>query len=115
MTNVKISLYAIVGDSFCVAAEDGDKVFERIKIVLEKNRKVTLSFQNIELLTSAFLNCAVGRLYGTFDESLIKQSLSLEHISNENKLLLKRVVDTAKIYYKDPERLNRSIDEILGE
>mgnify|MGYP001074600624 CR=1 FL=1 len=115
MEPVKISVYSLVGNSFCVSAEDGKRVYEKIKEALVQGKNVELSFLNVELLTSAFLNTAVGMLYGDFSEDKIKSSLSLSSISNDDKLLLKRVVDTAKTYYKDPERLNKTIEEILGE
>ena len=31
----------------------------------------------------------------------------------EDRALLKRVVDTAKLYFKDPERFNRAVRETL--
>lgn len=47
-------------------------------------------------------------LYGEFSEE------KLSNISDDVKLLIKRVVDTAKTYYKDPERINKTIDEFWG-
>ena len=67
----------------------------------------------MEMLTSAFLNTAIGKLYGEFDEKKIKNSLSVSDISNEDKLLLKRVVDTAKVYYKNPKQFEESIKQIM--
>jgi hypothetical protein len=31
MDTIKLSIFSIVGDSFCVAAEDGEKVFKQIQ------------------------------------------------------------------------------------
>ncbi len=115
MDKIKLSIYAITGDSFCVAAEDGDKVFEQIKKGISENKKIDVSFLNVEMLTSAFLNTAVGRLYGEFDGQKIKDSLSVSDISEEDKLLLKRVVDTAKAYYKDPDQFKNSINKIMED
>ena len=67
------------------------------------------------MLTSAFLNTAIGQLYRDFQEDSIRSSLSVEHLSSEDKALLKRVTSTAKLYYNDPERMENSIKEILGE
>ena len=115
MDTIKISVYAITGDSFCVAAEDGEKVFEQIKKGLVEGRKIDISFLNVEMLTSAFLNTAIGKLYGDFDETKVKNMLSVSDISDTDKLLLKRVVDTAKAYYKDPDQFKNSIKEILED
>ncbi len=115
MDKIKLSIYSITGDSFCVAAEDGEKVFEQIKKGIIEERNIELSFINIEMLTSAFLNTAVGKLYGEFDEGKIKNLLSVSDISDEDKLLLKRVVDTAKAYYKDPDQFKASISKIMED
>lgn len=115
MENSTINIVNTVGDSFCVEAEDGQKVFEMIKKALAEKRKVTLSFLNIEMLTTAFLNTAVGQLYRDFPEDEIRENLKVENISQSGLVSLKRVVDTAKLYYKDPEAMQRSINDIMGD
>jgi hypothetical protein len=35
-------------------------------------------------------------------------------MSNEDKALLKRVVDTAKIFYKEPDRIQKSLLAVMG-
>lgn len=64
MEPVKISVYGIVGNSLCVSAKDGEKVYKKIREVLEKGKKVELSFLNVQLLTAAFLNTAIGSYIG---------------------------------------------------
>ncbi len=115
MEEIIISIFNVVGNSFCVEADDGQKVFDLIKKALQEEKKARLSFQNIEMLTSAFLNTAIGQLYRDFEENKIKSSLTVEDMTPEDKALLKRVTTTAKLYYKDPERMENSIKEILGE
>lgn len=115
MEEIIISIFNVVGNSFCVEADDGQKVFDLIKKALQEGKKARLSFQNIEMLTSAFLNTAIGQLYRDFEENKIKSSLTVEDMTPEDKALLKRVTTTAKLYYKDPERMENSIKEILGE
>lgn len=116
MENVTINIVNAIGDVYGVEAEDGQKVFELIVKALNDGKKVTLSFQNIEILTTAFLNMAVGQLYKDNTEAFIKENLTVaDDISDSGKIALKRVVDTAKLYYKDPESFQRSIDEIMED
>lgn len=112
MEEVTISIVNTIGDVYGVEAGDGQKVFELIVKAFTDQKKVMLSFENMEMLTTAFLNTAVGQLYKDFSEDFIKGNLQVSHISDSGKVALKRVVDTAKLYYKDPEALKRSIDEI---
>jgi len=115
MESTTISIVNTIGDVYGVEAEDGQKVFNLVKRAFDNGYKVVLSFLNIEMLTTAFLNTAVGQLYKDYPEDLIKKYLSVRDISGSGKVSLKRVVDTAKIYYKDPGALERSINDILED
>jgi len=115
MENITINIVNVVGDSFCVEAEDGQKVFELINKAFAEDWHVTLSFLNVEMLTTAFLNTAIGQLYKDHTESYIKEHLKVEQLTRSGLVALKRVIDTAKLYYKDPEAMQRSINEIMGE
>lgn len=116
MENIKINVYNILGNSYCAQAEDGQKIYELIIKAFKEKKKVVVSFQNIDLITSAFLNTAIGQLYnGTFTEKQIKDGISVSDIEQEDMLLLKRVIDTAKLYYKDPKKMDKSISEIMGD
>ncbi len=113
MENVVLNVFNVVGSPFSVEAEDGQKVFELIHKAFKEKKKVVLSFLNIEILTTAFLNTAVGQLYKDFSESEIKENLEVKDITNPGAVALKRVVDTAKLYYKDPGAMERSINELM--
>jgi len=113
MDKINIEIYSIVGNPLCVAAEDGEKVYLRIKEALKKKKKVVLFFKNVKMLKSAFLNVAIGKLYKDFNEILIKSSLSVKEMTDEDKVLLKRVTTRAKAFYKDPDKLKKSIEEVM--
>ncbi len=115
MENTIIQIVNVIGDVYAVEAEDGQKVYELIVKSFNDKKRVVLSFQNIEILTTAFLNIAVGLLYKDYAESVIKENLAVSEISESGKVALKRVVDTAKLYYKDTEEMQRSINDILGD
>ncbi len=101
MENVIVSVVNAVGGSACVEAEDGQKVFELIKKTLSDGQSVTLSFLNVEMLAPAFLNTAMGQLYGDFPVQFIKENLKVEDLSLTGAVTLKRVVDTAKLFYNN--------------
>ncbi len=115
MKEININIKNIVGDSFCIEADDGQKVYDLIVKVFKEEKKLVLSFLNIELLTTAFLNTAIGQLYRDFSEEFIKNHLTIEQITQSGLVSLKRVVETAKLYYKDPNLMEQSIKDVLGE
>ena len=111
--SVAISVFGVVGTPLCVASGDGQKVHDRLAATLRQNRRVVLSFLNVSTLTSAFLNTAVGQLYGEFEATHIRELLKVEDMEAEDLALLKRVVETAKLYFKDPERFDQAAHETL--
>jgi len=113
--SLDLSIYEIVGSPLCVASEDGQKVYDRIESVLREGRTVTASFRNVTSLTSAFLNAAIGQLYGSFSEDEIRAKLRVQDMEPDDRALLKRVVDTAKEYFKDPHRFEQVVEEVLGD
>jgi hypothetical protein len=112
---LELSIFEIVGSALCVASSDGQKVYDRLAAIFKEERRVTLSFRNITILTSAFLNAAIGQLYGIFSEDQIRALLTVKDMQADDRLLLKRVVETAKQYFKDPQRFDLAILSTLGE
>jgi len=102
--DIIISIFEVVGSPLCVASGDGQKVYERLTAILKENRGVTLSFHNVSTLTPAFLNVAIGQLYGEFSEEKIRALLKVQDMQPDDLALLKRVVETAKEYFKDRQR-----------
>ena len=113
--DIGISIFEVVGSPLCVASNDGQKVYDRLAAALEANRSTVLSFHNVTTLTSAFLNTAIGQLYGSFSEEKIRSRLKVKDIDPDDRALLKRVVDNAKLYFEDPQRFEQVAREILED
>lgn len=113
--DMKVSVYRVAGSPLCVASSDGQKIYDRLAIALKEKQNVALSFHNITTLTSAFLNAAIGQLYGTFSEEEVRSLLQVEDMEPDDLVLLGRVVDTAKQYFKDPQRFKQAVQEVLGD
>jgi hypothetical protein len=111
----ELRIVDIVGSGFCFASADGQKVHDAIVAGLRNGRRVRLSFEDVDALTSAFLNVAVGQLYGEFSEDEIKAGLSVTGASRDDLHILKRVVDRAKEFFRDPARFHEAVKEVLGE
>ncbi len=111
----EIKLSGFGHNNSCVEAKDGEKVYPLIKQAIDENFKVKLLFSDIKTLTTAFLNTAIGQIYGEFSEEDVKSHLSVDDITNAQAITLKRVIDTAKQFYNNPDALQNSIDDILDE
>jgi hypothetical protein len=111
---VKIRISETAENNFCVAACDGQKVHDRIEDAFRKNRKVELSFAEMDELTPAFLNAAVGQLYGTFPAELIEKNLSFTDLDPEDEVVLKRVMERAKGYFEHAYSCRKAIRDVIG-
>ena len=76
MKEIKLSIASITGGGICVAASDGNKVHDAIKTEIDRGSRVTISFSGVTRMTTAFLNAAIGQLYGEFTEEHIRQHLA---------------------------------------
>ncbi|MCD6216830.1 STAS-like domain-containing protein [bacterium] len=114
-TKKVIKIKDIVGSNLCISSHDGERVYLEIAKALRKGFCIKLSFEDIEDLTSAFLNSAVGRLYNhEFEYETISENLTPENISPDKLRLLKRVVDRAKEFFEEPDRFDNAVQEVLG-
>ncbi|MBB6407668.1 STAS-like domain-containing protein [Mesorhizobium sangaii] len=109
MALVNIPISSIVGSGICVSASDGQKVYAILQSVVVRGDRAQLSFSGITRMTTAFLNAAVGQLYGEFSESVIKSHLA-PPINTEPWHLsrLQLVVERAKEFFKDSDRVNKA-------
>ena len=107
-------VYGIVGSPLCVATEDGQKVFDQIAPFLERGHSVELSFLNVEIMATAFLNAAIGQLYGQFEEEAMNSLLIVRDLLPEDETLLAWVKESSKRYFEDPDRYDRYFHEEMG-
>ncbi|NQU64738.1 MAG: STAS-like domain-containing protein [SAR324 cluster bacterium] len=98
---IKIKVADLIGSPLCISAEDGQKIFDKVENLFKDGKHVTISFENVTMLISLFLNVAIGQLYGSFGEESIRAQLKVEGLSADDMELLKRVVDNAKKYYSN--------------
>ncbi len=116
MKEIRINIFEQVGSNAAVSSEDGDLLHSRIvKGLEEKDVKIILNFVNINVITSTFLNAAIGQLYGKYDSSVLRKRLEVNNLAKEDLILLKRVVERAKEYFKDKKKIDSSIKETLGD
>jgi hypothetical protein len=109
--DIPVRVFDIVGGPLCTSSDDGQLVHDRIAPLLRQGKRVALSFAQIDTVISAFLNAAIGQLYGEFKDEEIRDRLALRDMAPEDLVLLKRVVENAKAYFKDPKRFTQAVGE----
>jgi hypothetical protein len=105
----------LVGGPRAVDAADGEKIFEKILPLLQDGRDVRLSFEGISMVITAFLNTAIGKLYGVLPEDQVDRMLKVKNLLPLFQPSLEKSVEWSKAYYRDPERLQKAIMEELDD
>lgn len=116
MKKIQIPIAQIVGGGICVSASDGQKVHDEIYKVVANRDCAAISFAGVTRMTTAFLNAAVGQLYGEFGEDDLKIYLAPpEDFESWHLSRLKMVVDRSKEYFRDPDRFDGIFDENIKD
>lgn len=113
-TQVRIPVAARCKGGVCVTAEAGQALYVELERRLRQGDHVLLSFAGVEALTSAFLNAALGQLYGKFTARQLADTLSFADAEPDDQALLSRVVENAQAYFADPDRHRAARAAALG-
>ena len=116
MNNQKIfiSVYECIGENSAISTEEGDSLYQRIEKALDKEISVQISFKNIQLITTAFLNAAIGQLYKKYTSDQLNEKLKILDMEPTDIEILNRVISVAKKYFENPKEFEKTIDEELG-
>lgn len=106
-----IRLAELINDNAALTPNEGDIVFNAIDKSLNQGEQVHVDFKGIEFLTTAFLNAAIGQLYSKHNSLQLRSNLKVENISDADKLLLQIVIERAKQYFADPQRLENLLED----
>lgn len=109
-TPVKIKVADVIGSNLGVSSEDGGAVFEKIRIALNARQSVELDFTGIDMLISAFLNAAVGKLVEDLSIDEIHQRIKFTGMADGDPELLEKVLENARRYYEDPDRFRKLLE-----
>lgn len=91
MKTVKIK--DIIKSSYASDNEQGDITFRVIEELLnESNEVLNIDFTDISLMTTAFLNNAIGRLFQEFNIKDIKLRIKFSNIKDKQDVEMLRLV-----------------------
>lgn len=108
-----IRIFDEVGGDAAISVNDGDAIYKKIDDAITNNLIVSLDFQNINLIITAFLNACIGQLYSKYSSEELNQYLILENVKDEDKYLFNKAIKRAKEYFANPEDFDKSINEIM--
>ena len=109
-TPIRIKVTEAVGSDICVSSEDGGKVFEKLNMAIQTERPIELDFSGAQIVISAFLNAAIGRLVENRSKEAILDRIEFTHLGEEDRELIRRVLENAERFYADPGQYRRALE-----
>ena len=110
-----INIFDVVGGKMAASTEDGDRLFGTISAFLEKDFEVVLDFANIDTLITPFLNAGIGQLYSKYDSPFLREHLSVNNLTPEDKGRMVAAIERAKEYFRDKDNFEKDIREAFGD
>lgn len=110
----RINIYNEVNGVAAVSAVDGKLICEKIRAALNSDKCIILDFLNVEFVTSAFFNTAVGNLYSDFNDDVIS-NIELINITDSDRMLYTQVIERAKEYYCNPDYRENLLNALKEE
>lgn len=106
----RIEIADFIGVPFAIATDDGEKLGEKLRELLTAGETVELSLRGLEVITSSFVNPAIGTLYGCLDARDIESQLQISDASPSDTFLIDQVKKQARAYYAQPEAFDHVTD-----
>jgi hypothetical protein len=112
---IPIRVTDLINSPRAVDATDGERVFKEVCPLLKAGQKVQLSFDGIIMVITAFLNAAVGKLYGELPEQRINELLEVSNLRDAFQPSLDKSIEWSKAYFANRERMEQAIKEELQD
>lgn len=91
----------IIDSELAITTDDGNLVYENIHTAFNSKKQVELDFKGINIMITAFLNSAIGRLYEKYDSDFLNDYLKLINVAPTDRILFRKVVQRAQEYFTD--------------
>lgn len=101
----------VIGSDTAVSSDDGNLVYQNIHPFLQKGNHILLDFRGIEMLTTAFLNAAIGQLYHEYTGDILNKYIKLANVADDDKVLFKKVIQRAKEYFLNKKEFESSAND----
>ncbi len=112
MIKIKIDDFVTLNQG--ITSEEGQPIYQKIVDGLSHNEDVTLDFEGMTFLTTAFLNVAIGTLYRDYTSEQLQTRLYIVNANDETIARIKKVTDNAKAFYSDEDKFNQTVEDILN-
>lgn len=104
-----IKVFDATGE-YCLTEQDGQKLFNIISDLLNKDTKILLDFERIKSFASPYLNVSIGQLFKDHKKDYVMSHIEFKNLSPLGTITLNRVVENAVKYYSD-KKFKHDVDK----
>ena len=97
-----------------VTPDEGKPINDEIRKCIESKETVEIDFSGVELMTTAFLNIAIGDLCKDYSSDELKNILKIVNVDEGDTRRIEKVIDTAKLFYKDKNSFNKIVEDTFN-
>lgn len=116
--NNTINIKDFLNTSMAVSTDRAELIFKECQSIIKKEESLVLNFEDTKLVITAFLNIAIGKLYGLgLDNDFLDKNITYVNTTPSIDKMIKDVIENSKKFYKDKlnginsnNYLNKSID-----
>ena len=98
-----------------VTPDEGQVIYDKLMETFNKGNNAVLDFSGVEMMTTAFLNVAIGNLYKDFNSDRLKGLLRFINLDEATAFRIKKVTDNAKQFYKNQEEFSQTVNDAINE
>jgi hypothetical protein len=109
----ELRIKELISRDTAVSSDDGEIIYMAIVECIEEGHIAELDFSEISILTTAFLNSAIGQLYNTYSSEQLNNSLKLKNVADEDRILFKKVIERAKEYFANKRGFEDSANRAI--
>ena len=110
MARILIRIDEFVTGHNGITPDEGEPIFSKIEDALKLGKKVEIDFSGVIMVTTAFLNVVIGKLYKDYTSEQLKALLSFANLQPSSAVRIKKVTENAKLFYKDEKRYNDIVE-----
>ncbi len=94
---IKVSDYC----ETALSVEDGERIQNKINELLEKEIKIVLDFEKIELYATPFFNVAIGHFVSKITPEVLKEKIKCINLSELGEETYRYSYENAKLVYQN--------------
>ncbi|QNL51959.1 STAS-like domain-containing protein [Olivibacter sp. SDN3] len=108
---MELKVVDVIKSDVALSPEPAHLLYQEIRNIVRNKNVAIIDFSKVQILSTAFLNSAIGRLYSDFSSEELNEYLKIVNLADDDKNLLRKVIKRAKEYFADKDSFDKKIGD----